>query len=82
MCKIYVVRRMDTGWYYTGPYRYDFERRWTPNLEKAKKYKRTCDASNAVNTMRQGIGRGRKFPAKFGIITYELNPIPVDEREI
>jgi hypothetical protein len=51
----YVLKRLDTNQFYQGPKcsPYNRKNRWTDKLEKAKKYKRKCDCSNAATLMNQ-----------------------------
>jgi len=68
----YILCRIDTGEYYCGSssYRYLFQDRWEKDIDKAKKYKRKCDCSNAVTTMREQFKEAKKI--SFMIRVYEL----------
>jgi hypothetical protein len=76
MGKVFVLKRLDTGEYYQGNYHSDVNDRWNLKIEKAKKYKRKNDASNALTTMMTYTSWKKKCEwlceANFVIQEYEM----------
>lgn len=72
----FILKRLDNGEYYQGNYHGDVANRWSPKLAKAKKFKRTCDASNALTTMMDYSGNVRRNDwlkaGNFVVQEYEL----------
>lgn len=78
-CFCYVLKRNDTGQYYTGNYKPALKDRWSPKLLKAKKYKRICDVTNAISCMRE-MNKSKDYPwifipQIFSVVVYGLEKL-------